>query len=124
MSAAVLISTLVNGSRMQNKYSTVRSVRDVPINSYEAKKKIRSYRNRRDGQHLYVRGYITRFRPPPCPGTKAQDEIADANHCVACPDKNKRRPEEANDPIKRTAGILFDVGEGIRLWGEIIGKRK
>ena len=39
MSAAVLISTLVNGSRMQNKYSTVRSVRDVPINSYEAKKK-------------------------------------------------------------------------------------
>lgn len=75
-------------------------------------------------KHLHVGGAISRFRPPPCPGTKAQDEIADANHCVACPDENKRRPHQADDPIKHTPGILLEGDERKWLWGEIMGKRK
>ena len=43
--------------------------------------------------------------------------VTDANHSVACPNENKRRPEEANEPIERTPGILLDAGEGIWHWG-------
>lgn len=77
------VQSTLNGSSEQVKYSIVRTMYREQLRSRE----ISSYKNGR-GTHLHICGTISRFGPPPCPSAEAQDEIADANHRVACPNEN------------------------------------